>query len=205
MDFPSFLFTSFYPRTTFFSSKECKQTLSICGRLVRHSQLHFIFLVPLERLHLSALLAVGLGHESSISFCFVKEKWKDTCFSRRGCLSMSLALPLVNLVEMFTLFLKINFLYTFYHLTWRWNRVPSYSRSYFQNIAVFLVKHLSFDLCCIRLYQMLPRSVLAFKHPKSSPFCSWKVSTPGSLSVSLKLLSSSLVILISTSMILPRH
>lgn len=149
-------------------------------------------------LHFSASFMVGLSHESSLIFCIAKEeRVKRVHIIQKEDLSVSLALPLVNLVKLLHFFKDLS------HLSWRWGRLPSYPSCLVPEHFLFSsLQFLRSDVHFISLYQMLLHSVLAFWSPWDTLFYSLKIH--GSLSISpTLLLSSPLVILLSTLTILP--
>lgn len=123
----------------------------------------FHFLSP-SGTYFSASLEVSLGHKSTILFCIAKEKWKEYTFSRQEDLGVSPALPLRNLVELFTLFFK-HFLYTLYHLTWKWDRLPSYSPFLLSEYFPFFLPKI-LDLWFTLHHIIILLSVLAFWTPQ---------------------------------------
>lgn len=112
-------------------------------------------------LHFSASFMVGLSHESSLIFCIAKEeRVKRVHIIQKEDLSVSLALPLVNLVKL------LHFLKYLSHLSWRWGRLPSYPSCLVPEHFLFSsLQFLRSDVHFISLYQMLLHSVLAFWSP----------------------------------------
>lgn len=172
---------------------------------MRCSQLHFVFLVPLERLHFSALLAVGLGHESSILFCFAKEQGKEYAFFNTGtskCESRSATCEFSWVIH--SIF-KCKFSV---HLV-SFDLKMEQGAFFFSSL---LPKHFPAPWKPLELWtalhQIVPDatslSLGLLNTPRALHFVLWKFQHLG-YSVSLKLLSSPLVILISTLMILSRH